>query len=57
MPAVDAQNIPHSSNQRHTVTADQVNASNGRYTSRAHEFGPTLNKSSDGGHTNYAWVD
>lgn len=55
-PNVGAQN-PHSSNQRHTITADPANVSSGRYTSRPHEFGPNLNKSDDGGNTNYAWVD
>lgn len=48
--------VSHSSNQQqqqHTTSGGQTE----RYTSRSHEFGPTLNKSSDGGHTNYAWVD
>lgn len=52
-PAIGAPTMSHSSNQQHTAAGDQTE----RYTSRSHEFGPTLNQSSDGGHTNYAWVD
>lgn len=50
--------VPHSSNQeQQTAGGDQPNIQTERYTSRSHEFGPTLNKSSDTGHINYAWVD
>lgn len=56
-PVIGAPTMPHSSNQQHTAPADQLSVPTERYTSRSHEFGPTLNESSDGGHTNYAWVD
>lgn len=56
-PVAGDDNLPHSSNQRHTVTADQSIVSGDRYTARPHEFGPNLNRSDNGGHTNYAWVD
>lgn len=56
-PAVGAQTMPHSSNQQRTATADQPIVPTERYTSRPHEYGPSLNRSGDAGQTNYAWVD
>lgn len=57
-PTTGAQTMPHSSNQQRTPTiADQPSVPTERYTSRPHEFGPSLNRSGDAGHTNYAWVD
>lgn len=57
-PVIGAPSVPHSSNQQQqTVNGDQPNIQTERYTNRSHEFGPTLNQSSEAGQINYAWVD